>query len=54
MKKQDFYRVIATVAMLPFAVAGAVLLFSGVLLKAAGCVCLLDIAAAKYEIRRIR
>lgn len=54
MKRPAFYQAIKIIVAIPCVVVGFVLIFSGILLKAAGYVCLLDMAAAKYEIDRIK
>ena len=38
---------------MPFALIAFVLIFSGILLKAAGRMCVLDFLAARYEIEQI-
>lgn len=41
------------IAAMPFALVAFVLIFSGILLKAAGCLCVLDFAAARREIEQM-
>ena len=41
------------IVAMPFALVAFVLIFSGILLKAAGRLCVLDFAAAKHEIEQI-
>ena len=42
------------IAILPFAVAGLILVFAGIILKAAGFLCMFDAEGAEIETRSIR
>lgn len=54
MTKDKTIKVIKTVGAIPFVAIGVILLFSGIVLKAAGYMFLFDIEAAKYEIDQIK
>lgn len=53
MRKPTFQQVIRIIVAMPFALIAFVLIFSGILLKAAGRMCVLDFSAARYEIEQI-
>lgn len=53
MRKPTFQQVIRMIVAMPFALAAFILIFLGILLKAAGRICVLDITAFKQEIGQI-
>lgn len=53
MRILTFQQVIRMIVAIPFAVVAVILIFIGILLKSAGRMCVLDIAAAKHEIDQI-
>ncbi|MEY8687879.1 hypothetical protein AB9N12_18560 [Bacteroides sp. AN502(2024)] len=53
MRKPTYQQVIRMIVAMPFALVAFVLIFSGILLKAAGCLCVLDFTAAKREIEQM-
>ena len=53
MKKRTFQQVIRMIVAMPFALVAFILIFFGILLKVAGRMCVLDIAAVKHEIDQI-
>lgn len=54
MRKLTFKQTIRLIVALPFALAAFVLLCSGILLKAAGCMCVLDFTEARNEIEQLK
>lgn len=54
MRKQTVKRVFVTTIAVPFIVSALVLFVLGILLKAAGRLCALDIAGARREIHQIK